>query len=68
MTVVNFEKFAARIASAATPKLQTFRTRVLDVVDALAEARMQRAQEEIRRVSAARRMPGVPRTETPVRR
>jgi hypothetical protein len=68
MTIVNLERFAARVASSAAPKLRTFRARVLDIVDALVEARMHRAQEEISRVSAARRMHGDPRAEPPVQR
>jgi hypothetical protein len=68
MTIVNLERLATRVASSVAPKLRTFRKRALDIVDALAEARMHRAQEEISRVSAARRMTGSPRAEPPVRR
>jgi hypothetical protein len=42
MNVLRFQKFATQVAASTAPKLRNVRTRFLDVVDALAEARMQK--------------------------
>ena len=64
MNTPRFHGMATRFAATAAPKLRTLRDRFLDVVDVLAEARMQKAKEEISRVPAARRMDSKPRIES----
>jgi hypothetical protein len=48
-------RIATRFVEVAAPRLRTLRKRFLHILDALAEARMHKAQEEISRVRPMRR-------------